>query len=90
MMREVTMYEAVCDGCGKVLESDIDSDYDAVFTSESEALGAAFDCDWIVSPDDAITFNKRYEVNDEYKLYCPDCVDWDKENECYKLKDKKQ
>ena len=24
------------------------------------------------------------------KLYCPDCVDWDKENECYKLKDKKQ
>lgn len=33
---------------------------------------------------------KRYEVNDEYKLYCPDCVDWDKENECYKLKDKKQ
>ena len=84
------MYKAVCDCCGKVMESYIADCADAVFISKGEAFEGIFDREWNVFPTDAVTFNKRFEVNGEYKLYCPDCVEWDKENKCYKPKEKKQ
>ena len=66
MIREVTMYQAVCDGCGKK--------NNWVWGTPEKALFAAIATDdWRIIGD---------------KLYCPDCVEWDKETDSYKLKER--
>lgn len=66
MIQKVTMYQAVCDGCGKR-----DGD---MYEKRNKALSMALYRDW---------------QNIDGKLYCPDCVEWDRKNKCYKPKESK-
>ena len=71
MIQKVEMYQAVCDGCGRI-------HYDNIlkaskFKDKSEALGSAIYDEWC-------------EIDG--KLYCPDCVEWDKGTDSFKPKKK--
>ena len=90
MIQKVEMYQAVCDGCGRIMESDICDCAEDTFFSEGKAFEEVFERDWRVFPSNAVTFNKRFEVHGEYKLYCPNCVEYDPETDSYKPKKKKQ
>ena len=70
MIREVTMYQAVCDGCGKPC-AEIGGIM--AWANRESARIAAREAGWLI-------------VNHE--TYCPDCVEYDEENDEYKPKKK--
>lgn len=74
MIREVTMYQAVCDGCGKAFRYEDEDKYPAIFDSPKQIQLALSSTDWLMDCD---------------RLYCPDCYEYDKETDSYKPKDKK-
>ena len=75
MIQKVEMYQAVCDGCGKAFRFEDENKYPAIFDSPKQIQLALSSTDWLI---------------DSGKLYCPDCVEYDKENDSYKPKMKKQ
>ena len=73
MIREVTMYQPVCDGCGNCLAHDCG--HAAFFHSRDEAgRHATLAFDW---------------AGIDGKLYCPDCYGHDEETDEYKPKKNK-
>ena len=75
MIQKVEMYQAVCDRCGKTMTSEAGDEYTAAFDSEGDAWDGAFGQGWS-------------EI--DFRLYCPDCVEYDKETKSYKPKEKEQ
>ena len=73
MIREVTMYQAVCDGCGGVHISGIDGE--SKFLSKGSAYVSA-------------TVIGNWKGIDG-KLYCTDCIEYDEETDSYKPKKEK-
>lgn len=73
MIQKVEMYQAVCDRCGKVMASEVCDDYTVSFSSEVDAWDGAFEQGW-------------NEIDSH--LYCPGCVEYDKETDSYKPKEK--
>lgn len=69
------MYQAVCDGCKRILENEVFEEYNGAFYTENEALGDAIERGWS-------------RINE--KLYCPDCVEYDEETKSYKHKEKEE
>ncbi len=61
--------------------------YQAVCDGCGKKDGAVF-----IKRDTAVRYvvEQRGWYKDGNKLYCPDCVEWDEENKCYKPKEKKQ
>lgn len=74
MIQEVTMYQAVCDGCGKAFRCEDEDKYPAIFDSPKQIQLALSSTDWLIDCD---------------RLYCPDCVVWDNKTKSYKPKKKK-
>lgn len=70
MIREVTMYQAVCDGCGGLLKNSL-TKRTIVFEDEEWLRATCSEFDW-------------REING--KLYCPDCYEYDEETHEYKPK----
>ena len=66
------MYEAVCDGCGKVHVNE-NLGYCAWIDRNSPLIDACGEAGWT-------------EIDG--KLYCPDCYEYDKETDEYKPKKK--
>ena len=70
MIREVEMYQAVCDGCGGVHISGIDGE-SKFLSKESAYVSATVIGNW---------------KGIDGKIYCPDCYEHDKETNEYKPK----
>ena len=70
MIQEVKMYQAVCDGCGKVF---VEERGIRTWANRLSAYLAEWMSGWMY-------FN--------HCLYCPDCVEYDKETDSYKPKKK--
>ena len=60
MIREMTMYQAVCDGCGCVLKSSV-TGRNVIFEDKEWLRAYCSERDWL-------------EI--EGKLYCPDCYEY--------------
>lgn len=73
MIREVKMYQAVCDGCGKIFGKGLDCDCGSFFNSEDDALDAVFERGW-------------YGIAGT--LLCTDCYEYNEETDEYKPKKK--
>lgn len=71
MIQKSTMYQAVCDGCKRILENKVFEEYDSVFDTEDDALYAAIENGW-------------QEIDG--KLYCPSCIEYDEDTDGYKPK----
>ena len=70
MIREVTTYQAVCDGCGGSLKNSL-TRRTIVFEDEEWLRATCSELDW-------------REING--KLYCPNCYEYDEEKDEYKPK----
>ena len=70
MIREVTMYQAVCDRCGGLFKNSLTSRA-IVFEDEEWLRATCSELDW-------------REIDG--KLYCPDCYEYDEETNEYKPK----
>lgn len=46
MIQKSTMYQAVCDGCKRILENEVFEEYNSVFDTEGDALYAAIEHGW--------------------------------------------
>ena len=75
MIKEITMYQAVCDRCGLKLRH---PHWGLVFlpTPSYDMFESRL-------------LNEGWKEIDG-KLYCPDCVVWDRENKCYKPKERSE
>ena len=68
MIRKVTMYQAVCDGCGKFFR--FSRKDDGVFPSYKEAKEVIEHFEWIVDGDKCYCYDCQ-EWDDETKNYKP-------------------
>ena len=76
MIQEVTMYQAVCDRCGKGYV-DENIGYCAWVDAES-------------ARENALESDTGWQEMKDGKIYCPDCVEYNEETESYKPKERKQ